>query len=112
MTVSYNYHTLSFGIFKEATHSQVTISSSTHSSLPPEPNTARMIRLLPNDDKDAQIKCEFPKYKLSEKGGGKTFMRHIPMYGTMIKRAVLKNANESSWIVDLSILHQASMQHF
>lgn len=39
--------------------------------LPLEPNTTRMIRLLPDEDKDAQIECEFLNYNLSEKSGGK-----------------------------------------
>ncbi|RDK38510.1 HET-domain-containing protein [Aspergillus phoenicis ATCC 13157] len=40
----------------------------TYSSLPLEPNTTRMIRLLPNRDKSAPIQCELFNYNISRLG--------------------------------------------
>lgn len=39
--------------------------------LSPESNSTRMIRLLPDENKDAPIKCKLFNYALSRKGSGK-----------------------------------------
>ena len=40
-------------------------------TLPPEPYTTRMIRLLPHEDENGPIQCELFNYNLSHTGGGK-----------------------------------------
>ncbi|KAE8367503.1 heterokaryon incompatibility protein-domain-containing protein [Aspergillus caelatus] len=50
--------------------SHVILRSFTYPTLPQEPYTTRMIRLLPNKDKSAPIQCELFNYDLSETGGG------------------------------------------
>ncbi|KAE8132729.1 heterokaryon incompatibility protein-domain-containing protein [Aspergillus pseudotamarii] len=50
--------------------SHITRPSFTYPSLPQEPYTTRMIRLLPHKDKSAPIQCELFNYDLSETGVG------------------------------------------
>ena len=50
--------------------SHITPPSFTYPTLPQEPYTTRMIRLLPHKDKSAPIQCELFNYDLSETGTG------------------------------------------
>ncbi|KAE8306953.1 heterokaryon incompatibility protein-domain-containing protein [Aspergillus transmontanensis] len=48
----------------------ITPPTFTYPTLPQEPYTTRMVRLLPHKDKSAPIRCELFDYDLSETGGG------------------------------------------
>ncbi|RAQ70097.1 hypothetical protein COH20_008150 [Aspergillus flavus] len=50
--------------------SHTTLPPFTYPTLPQEPYTTRMIRLLPHKDKSAPIRCELFDYDLSETGDG------------------------------------------
>ncbi|KAK6827041.1 hypothetical protein RU639_004503 [Aspergillus parasiticus] len=47
------------------------MSSGLYKSLPLEPNATRMVRLLPDKEKNAEIECELFTYDLTEVEGGK-----------------------------------------
>lgn len=49
----------------------LTESAFPYPTLPPEPYTTRMIRLLPHEDENGPIQCELFNYNLSHTGGGK-----------------------------------------
>ncbi|GAB1197646.1 hypothetical protein APSETT444_006946 [Aspergillus pseudonomiae] len=51
-------------------NSHITPPAFTYPTLPEEPYTTRMIRLLPHKDKSAPIQCVLFNYDLSETGGG------------------------------------------
>ncbi|PIG87823.1 hypothetical protein AARAC_011885, partial [Aspergillus arachidicola] len=58
----------------------------TYPTLPQEPYTTRMIRLLPHEDKSAPIQCELFNYDLSETGGGKHLYQAISyVWGSELK---------------------------
>ncbi|KAE8341836.1 hypothetical protein BDV24DRAFT_150937 [Aspergillus arachidicola] len=66
--------------------SHTTLPPFTYPTLPQEPYTTRMIRLLPHEDKSAPIQCELFNYDLSETGGGKHLYQAISyVWGSELK---------------------------
>ncbi|KAB8201325.1 heterokaryon incompatibility protein-domain-containing protein [Aspergillus parasiticus] len=60
--------------------------SFTYPTLPQEPYTTRMIRLLPHEDKSAPIQCELFNYDLSETGDGTHLYQALSyVWGSEIK---------------------------
>lgn len=54
--------------------------------LPPKPNTTRMIRLLPHEDKSAPIECEIFDYDLSEvENGGHVYEALSYVWGSEVR---------------------------